>query len=167
MALLSMLARLIERWASMYSGMPMLQSATTFAHVAGLLLGGGFAIATDAATVRAAGANARMQRRQLRYIHRIHFPVLVGLGITFFSGVLMFAADLETFVTSPAFWTKMSLVALLLANGVVMARTEAALRAGPSGDKRGWRRLRRGALCSFALWFAAALAGTMLVTAAD
>jgi hypothetical protein len=55
------------------------------------------------------------------------------------------------------------LVVLLLANGGVIARTESVLRAGTEDADRQWSRLRRAAICSFALWFAAVLAGTLLV----
>ena len=41
---------------------------------------------------------------------------------------LLTAADLETFATSPVFWVKLGLVTLLLANGLVLERTESRLR---------------------------------------
>jgi hypothetical protein len=143
--------------------MPALQAATTFAHLAGFLLGGGFAIAADAATIRAARGTEPRRRRQLTYIHGIHRLVLAGLAVTLVSGLLMLAADLESLAASPVFWVKITLVALLLANGGVIARTESLLRAGTDEADRQWGRMRRAAICSFALWFAAVLAGTLLV----
>jgi hypothetical protein len=89
--------------------------------------------------------------------------VLAGLVMTLASGFLMFAADAEVLAASPIFWTKMSVVALLLGNGGVIALTESALRSGTGDVDRGWRRMRNAAICSVALWFAAVLAGTLLV----
>ena len=135
----------------------------TFAHLGGFLLGGGFAIAADAATIRAARGPEPRRRRQLTYIRGIHRLVLAGLGVTLASGLLMLAADLETLITSSIFWAKMAIVVLLLANGGVIARIESVLRAGTEGADRGWGRMRGAALRSFVLWFAAVLAGTLLV----
>lgn len=143
--------------------MPSVQAATTFAHLAGFLLGGGFAIAADAATIRAARRTEPRRRRQLTYIHGVHRLVLAGLAVTLVSGLLMLAADLESLAASRIFWVKITLVVLLIANGGVMARTESALRAGTTEADRHWMRMRRTAVCSFVLWFAAVLAGALLV----
>lgn len=75
----------------------------------------------------------------------------------------MLAADLESLAASRIFWVKITLVVMLLANGGVIARTESVLRAGTTDADRHWGRMRRAALCSFVLWFAAVLAGTLLV----
>ena len=164
MTVVTGLVRLAEPWAAVYGDTPLLQAAATFAHLGGFLLGGGFAIAADTATIRAArGPRAKWRRRQLAYIHGIHRLVLLGLATTFVSGLLMFAADVEALAGSPVFWVKMLIVALLLANGAVMARTESALRADAGAAEVAWPRLRGTALSSLALWFAAVLAGTLLV----
>lgn len=163
MTILAHLIHLTDPWAAFYASTPLLQTATTFTHFGGFLLGGGFAIAADGATIRAAHRRETRRRRQLAYIHGVHRVVLAGLALTLVSGMLMFAADVETFATSAIFWIKMGLVVLLLANGGVMALTESALRAGTTVADASWRRMRRAAVCSFALWFAAVLAGTLLV----
>lgn len=163
MPLLEHVVALAEPWAAFYADTPVLQTATAFAHFGGLLLGGGFAIAADAATIRASRSAVGHRRRQLAYIHGVHRVVLVGLAATLLSGVLMFAADLETLATAPVFWVKMAIVALLLGNGGMMAMTESSLRARTAEPQRGWRRMHAAATCSLALWFAAVLAGTMLV----
>jgi len=160
---LTELIRLAEPWARLYGNTPALQAGTTFAHFGGLLLGGGFAIAADSATLRAARRREPKRRRQLAYLRGVHRIVLVGLAMTLASGLLMFAADAEALAISPIFWTKMSVVALLLGNGGVIALTEARLRSGAGDVERGWRRLRTAAICSVALWFAAVLSGTLLV----
>jgi hypothetical protein len=83
------------------------------------------------------------------------------------SGLLMVTADIETFVKSPVYWAKMTLVVLLLANGLVLEKTETALRHTPTSqwDAAVWTRLARTARVSIALWTAVVLAGTILVNA--
>ena len=165
MSALAQIAQMARPWSSLYGDTPALQVATAFAHFGGLLLGGGFAIVADTATIRAARASEPRRRRQLAYIHGIHRIVLAGLALTFISGLVMFAADVESFATSTVFWVKMALVALLLANGGVMTLTESRLRGSRTGGGEGWQCMQRVAACSFALWFATILAGTVLVNA--
>ena len=87
----------------------------------------------------------------------------------FASGLLLALSDVKTFGKSPIYWTKMSLVVLLLANGSLLQRTEQKLRAGglltPSRAPRQqlWSRLRFAAATSMALWTAIVLAGVILV----
>jgi len=55
--------------------------------------------------------------------------VLVGLAALFVSGVLMAAADLDTFLPSPVFWLKLALATCLLINGAVLMRTDIVVLA--------------------------------------
>ena len=152
-------ARLAEPWASFYNDAPLLQTVVLFLHLAGIVVGGGFALATDRATLRASGTTVVDRTRQLAEIQAVHRPVLVALAVTSATGALMFAADVETFAASTAFWIKMFLIALLLANGYAMTRAEATLRRSAEG---GWGRLRRVSITSSFLWLAVLLAGTWL-----
>jgi hypothetical protein len=92
-----------------------------------------------------------------------------GLSVIFASGLLLALADVKTFGPSPVYWTKMSLVALLLVNGTLLQRTEQKLRAGSlltqssAPRQRLWSRLRFAAAASMALWTAIVLAGVILV----
>ena len=52
----------------------------------------------------------------------------------FISGVLLLAADLETYLASTIFWSKMALVGALLVNGAFLVRVERVALAG--GDRR-------------------------------
>jgi hypothetical protein len=63
--------------------------------------------------------------------------------LSFISGLLMMAADLDTFLPSWVFWVKMALVAALLVNGATMRGLER--RLSQPGDEREdqWHRLRR------------------------
>jgi hypothetical protein len=75
----------------------------------------------------------------------------------------------KTFGKSPIYWTKMSLVVLLLANGSLLQRTEQKLRAGTlltqstAPRRRLWSRLHFAAATSMTLWTAIVLAGVILV----
>lgn len=162
--LVDQLARLAQPWASLYDDSGALQTGVTFLHVAGIFLGGGFAIATDRETFIAL-RNARLsgQIRHLAHLHTIHRPVLLGLVIALSSGLLLFAADVQTFARSPVFWVKMLLLGLLLGNGYLLGRTETALREGAPDEPRLWARLRYVSAASIALWLGLILAGTVLM----
>jgi uncharacterized membrane-anchored protein len=156
------LLRLTEPWASLYNDSPSLQTAVLFAHLAGMLVGGGFALAADRATLRASRAEAAERDRYLSELRAAHRPVLAGLAVTFVSGVPMLVADLETYLGSGVFWTKMGLIVLLLANGYAIRYAGTLLSRDPGGA---WGRLRAAAMASFVLWLAVVLAGTGLTSA--
>ena len=160
---LSQLSVLLQAWQTQYSDAPVLQTAVSFVHLGGLLLGGGVAVATDTATLRAARASRAERTRRLADLQRAHLVVLSGLAAIIVSGLLIFAADLETYLTSPIYWIKMGIVALLLANGFFMHRAGRAMSSSGDDIDRAWVRLRRSALTSYALWFASVLAGAALV----
>ncbi|MGH7535113.1 MAG: hypothetical protein ACREMG_05965 [Gemmatimonadales bacterium] len=165
--LVDQVARLAQPWASLYGDSRALQTAVTFLHVAGIFLGGGFAIATDRETFLAL-RTARLsgQIRHLAHLHTVHRPVLLGLVVALGSGFLLFAADIPTFARSSVFWVKMVLLGLLLANGYLLARTETALRVGEPDSPVLWARLRYISAASIALWLGLILAGTVLMSAA-
>jgi hypothetical protein len=165
--LVDQLASLTEPWASLYNDSPAIQTTVTFLHLAGIFLGGGFAIATDRETfVALRAARLSGQIRHLAHLHTIHRPVLVGLVMALGSGVLLLAADVPTFARSPVFWVKMVLLGLLLANGYFLSRTETALREGEPASPVLWARLRYISAASIALWLGLILAGTVLMSAA-
>ena len=169
--LVDRLALLATPWHDAYAGSAVLPTAVLFAHFAALLVGGGLALAADRATLRAAARAADDRARQLVALGETHRVVVGALAVLFASGGLLFLADVETFATSRVFWVKGALVALLLANGLAMTRTERALHAAADADADAtaidarWRRLRRGAMLSVALWLSTVLAGTVLTNA--
>lgn len=87
-----------------------------------------------------------------------HGIVIAGLAVVMFSGVLLFAANVDTYADSTAFWIKMGLVAALLVNGWALSRAELDFAAAESA----WPKLRRAAILSLALWLATTLAGAVL-----
>jgi hypothetical protein len=158
-------------WAALYSDSRVVSSAVTFFHLAGLLFAGGLAVATDRATFRALRSTDEDRSRLLTDLSSSHAWVLAGLSVIFVSGLMLALSDVKTFGTSPIYWTKMSLVALLLANGALLQRTEKKLRAGnfliqsTAPRQKLWSRLRFAAATSMALWTAIVLAGVILVEA--
>ncbi|HEY3885773.1 MAG TPA: hypothetical protein VGL62_11225 [Vicinamibacterales bacterium] len=151
-----MLQHAIDSWASIYANHAVLRTTIEFLHVGGLLGAGGAAIAAD----RAALTPHRPDLADwLDSFHATHRIVLSGIGVILASGVLLLAADVDTYFYSKVFWTKMGMFVLLLLNGAQLVRTETAAR---SGDERAHARLRTLAGVSLALWFLITLAGAAL-----
>jgi hypothetical protein len=146
---------MLEAWTELYSSSAVIRTAVTFAHVGGVLFGGGCAIAADRATLRADPGDSA----QLRLLAQTHRAVLIGLAFVATSGLLLLAANLETYLTSRLYWTKMLLVVFLLMNGLRLTRAEGAARAGAAS---GWARLRGASQTSLILWFLIALLGVSL-----
>ena len=152
-----------QGWAHLYSKTKLVSMAVTYVHFAGLLLGGGAAVAADLETLRAAMEADPVRAEHLQFLGSVHVIALAGLGLLAGSGILMLLADIETFWASRAFWTKMTLVVLLLANGLIMRRAEHL--AGTAPD-RAWPHLKWSSIVSLVLWFAIVLASTILAATA-
>lgn len=150
-------------WSALYADSVLVSTTVTSVHILALLVAGGLAIAADRMTLRATTPDMPRVAEEIRAIHR---PVLVALAVLFVSGAALAAADLETFLSSPVFWGKLVLVALLLANGAALARQESAIRAAPDASERRWGRMRTHAWASLALWSVITVVGTVLVAAA-
>jgi uncharacterized membrane protein len=153
------MGHLLDVWSALYANHPALRTLIDFMHVGGLLAGGGCAVAADLATLRAGREGPAAQRTQLVQLHRIHRIVLLGLALVTISGLLLFAADVETYVFSKVFWLKMALVTALLLNGVLLQLGE---RRATRDIANAWPRLRRTAIASLCLWFLTTLAGAAL-----
>jgi hypothetical protein len=150
---------LADAWSSFYSNSAAIRSTVAFAHVGGLVAGGGCAITADRATLRAlkrGGPSLASEIDRLQGAHRI---VLAGLAAVGVSGVLLLLANLDGYVASKTFWIKMVLVAGLFLNGAWLARE--ASRVG-SGNAPNGKSLRAACFTSLFLWFATTLAGTVL-----
>ncbi|HYL21462.1 MAG TPA: hypothetical protein VEU74_06860 [Gemmatimonadales bacterium] len=147
---------LVARWARLYADHKAMSGGVTYLHLAGILVAGGFAVSADRAALRWSPAAGSVELQNAFTVHRW---VITGLCLTLVSGVGMLLADLDTYLSSAVFWTKMGLVALLIANGYLKLRAEAGLR---DGGVSAWPWLRRTAIASIVLWFAVLLAGTVL-----
>ena len=126
----SPLARLVEPWNGLYSDSKAVATAVMFFHLVPLLIAGGAALTADRATIRASRLSVEDRTRQLGELARTHAIVLVGLALSFASGVLLFLSDVDEFLGSPWFWVKLGVVGLLLVNGFVdehVVRSDARL----------------------------------------
>lgn len=165
---LQAIEHLFAPWKQIYSDSVALSTAVTAAHLLAMLFGGGLAIAADRTTLLLRGENAEQRRQHLVDLNAVHRPVLIALTFSFITGVAMLTSDIATFVASPALWVKLGLVALLLTNGVLLNRTESALRqsADGAGSESLWSRLKFNAISSLVLWSATLVAGITLVNVA-
>jgi hypothetical protein len=157
----SALVQFVEPWSEVYSNSSVLPTLIVFGHIAALVFAGGLAITLDRATLRASRGGAELRSRQLDELASAHRLVISGIALSAVTGVLLFAADVETYFVSWIYWSKMGLIVLLLVNGYMMTRAESRIRGEPNGG--GWPLLRRTAAISLALWFTIALAGVAMV----
>jgi hypothetical protein len=173
LSIVTQLSAAAQPWADLYSGSTTLQAGVMFAHLGGVLLSGGAAVTTDRATLSAWRLGLVARQRHLATLRTSHRMILLGLGVTISSGVLLLGADIETLIVSVPFWVKMGLLAALLVNGLLITRAErptpgsngGALDVSPAATRQ-WLQLRVLSYSSLVLWFALLLASTLLVTAA-
>ena len=150
---------LFVTWGSFYANHPMTRTMITFAHIGGLMLAGGAAMTADRGLLNSArrGTDSRASLAATRSTHGF---VLWGLVLITISGLLLFAADVDTFWVSRVFWIKMALIVLLVVNGATLMRSE---RRASAGDASAWRTLRWTAGASLLLWMLTTLAGVALL----
>jgi uncharacterized membrane protein len=153
------LSHLVESWNSLYANHAALRTGIQFMHIGGLVVGGGCAITADLATITAAREGSAARTIHLDLLKRTYGLIVLGLVALFISGVLLFAADVETFWHSWIFWLKMGLIALLLINGALLLLVE---RQANRVEPRAWARLHFTATTSLWLWFLTTLAGAAL-----
>ena len=162
MPLLETLELIVKPWAKFYAKSSPTQAVVMFTHIAGMLGGGGLAIAADRAMWKARTASDEVRSRLLAEVELIHRPVIIGLGMSVLSGALMTAADLGEFATSPVWWVKMVFFGLLLANGAWLQSIERGALKAPATMPAAWKRLAMSSRFSYTLWFAVALGGVLL-----
>jgi hypothetical protein len=153
------IGRLLAGWSHLYRHTAV-NTAVTYLHLVGIMVGGGVAVTADRASLRLSPATPDWSA-ELARLAGVHRWVLTGLGLIFATGSLMALADLDGVMRSVVFWVKMGLVGLLLANGYLRMRSETALRQG-GGASNAWTGFRRSSAASLALWFAVLLAGALL-----
>jgi len=150
---------LADTWSSWYSNSAAIRSSIAFAHVGGLVAGGGSAIAADRATLRALARGGSFLAAEIDRLQGAHRIVLAGLVVVGVSGVLLMLANFDEYLVSKVFWLKMGLVAALFLNGAWLALVAGRARGGQA---KHWQALRIACLTSLALWFATTFLGTVL-----
>jgi hypothetical protein len=154
------LPNLVVDWGSFYANHAAVRTTVVFAHIGGLVTAGGAAMTADRGLLSASRKDEAVRRAQLAATRNTHNVVLAGLAAVVLSGALLFASDVDTFLSSRVFWTKMALVALLLVNGAVLTSAE---RRAAHGVAHAWNTLRQTAALSLILWTLVTLAGVALV----
>jgi len=149
---------LVQPWATLYGNSQPVSVGVVFLHLAGVMIGGGRAMAADADVLGAIVPDRAVVAR-LGSAHRIVIPALV---ITALTGALMAAADLETFAESTPFALKLTSVGLLGMNGLLLWVSERRLARQ---DGRGWGLARFAAGASLTMWLLTLLAGCWLQVA--
>lgn len=153
---------LAETWASLYSNSVAIRSAVSFAHVGGLITGGGAAISADVAMLAALRRGPAAVYDEIGRLHASHRLVIGSLMVVVASGLLLLFKDLDALLASRPFWIKMALFVALLINGVLLLRAESRVDAA---DTRAHGTLRFVAVTSVVLWLATTLAGTVVPNA--
>jgi hypothetical protein len=171
MSIVKTLADAAEPWAKLYKDSKPVQIGVMFTHLSALVVGGGLAVTKDRevtravrdGTVRDGTAGPALVTTERAVIHRTVVGALVVLAL---SGLALLAADVETYLVSPVYWSKMTLVLLLLVNGAWMLRIESRLAADPRPGQAAWDTLRNASRTSAALWLSIVLLGVWLENAA-
>jgi hypothetical protein len=152
----------VDTWSSLYSNSAALRSVIGFAHVGGLVSGGGCAIAADLGTLKALGRGPEILRLELRRLYDTHWIVVTSLVIVIVSGVLLTLADLDAYLAASAFWIKMGLVVGLLINGAALVKLTARVT---HADRTAFFPLRLVTVTSVVLWLLTTLLGAVLPNA--
>ncbi|HEX4999371.1 MAG TPA: hypothetical protein VFY29_14180 [Terriglobia bacterium] len=155
---MTLLRDFLDTWASIYANHATLRAAIAFFHVGGLVIGGGSAIAADRLTLRLFRRPAD-RRTQWGVLHGTHRVVLGGLAAVVVSGILLFAADVESFLYSGVFWLKIGLFVALLINGAALVHAGNQVERGNDGS---WNRLATSSALSVVLWLTTTLVGAAL-----
>jgi hypothetical protein len=158
---MSAVTSVVAGWAHLYNNTTAVSVAVTYAHFAGMLVGGGSAVVADRDAFLLSPVSLAASPAARRRLAQVHKWVVGGLAVMFASGILMLLADVSTYLTSTTFWIKMGLVALLLGNGYARMRAEVAAEHGTAA---GWTWLRRTSAASLVLWLAVLLASAILTT---
>jgi cytochrome b subunit of formate dehydrogenase len=156
------LVQLLKPWNEFYSHSKTTETIVLFFHIGALLLAGGLAIAADRGSLRALRTTVAERTVHMRELAAVHRWVITGLTVMVLSGLALLMSDIETFWGSWIYWTKMAFVVLLLVNGLMMTRVEAALARDATDTSPHWAKLHRTAVSSLALWFIITALGVAL-----
>lgn len=157
----SELTALCSSWSSYYGNHQALSVTIRSLHLLALVVGGGTAVAADRRVLTS--RHTGLLADAVGYMRRSHRTVIAAFVVIVVTGLLMALSDVETYGVSVLFWTKMALVALLIANGGLL--TVAGRHAHRSSSP--WRRrLVAASAISLILWLAIVYASSWLMVAA-
>jgi hypothetical protein len=163
MALPAFVASAVESWADFYGHHQLVSVAVRYLHLAGLVVGGGTALAADRQILRAARSGPSARSGIVAALDASHRVVVPALAVVVTTGLLMTASDTETFFASRLYWSKMGLVGLLLLNGLGLLAAERAI----AGERpKGWLWLGLTSAASLVLWLTILFFGVWLTAAA-
>ena len=152
-------------WSAYYSDHQMVSLLIRYLHLAALMVGGGTALAIDRVVLGTARTRTDDRRRAaftaMKGSHRVVVPALTVVTA---SGIMMAAADWDTFVASRLFWIKMISFGLLVVNGMALVAAERAY--AKDTDVSMWHRVVIASGASCALWLFILWIGEWLTTAA-
>ena len=157
------LLHLVGPWARLYEAHQAVSVTVRYLHLAGLVVGGGTALAADRRILRAAGSAPAERATTVAAIRASHRVVVPALVLVVATGALLMASDLRTFLGSRLFWSKMGFVTLLLLNGAGLLLAE---RAASRERGRGWSWLVFTSAASLVLWLVILFMGVWLTAAA-
>jgi hypothetical protein len=163
MTLPAALARSLEWWNEYYGAHQLVSVGIRYLHLAGLMLGGGTALAVDRQVLGATRGTSADRQAAHAMLQRAHRVVVPSLALVVTTGVLMTASDTSTFFASRLYWVKMSLVLVLVLNGALLVAFEGAVSRGHASA---WARLGAASALSLVLWLLILFAGTWLTVAA-
>jgi hypothetical protein len=162
--LIQTLAEVVKPWADFFEKSKPTSVGMTYVHIAGVMVGGGFAMASDRAALRVSKGSAEDRAFILREFTLVHRPVLMALTVVVLSGAAMVLSDVKTFLGSPVYYVKMAMFVALLINGLLMQRNERRLAVDPTANNAAWGSFRGNAMASIVLWLSIALAGVILTS---
>lgn len=164
MVVLDEVVRLAAPWHHLFDHSRPVEMATVGTHVLSMLVAGGLAIAHDRGTLRSSAFSDAIRSHHLGELRAVHRPVIIALAVTMASGVALFASDVETYAFSATLWIKLGLIALLLANALLMQSSERTLNVSPAGGAAAlaWSRIRVSSIVSMSLWASIVLISIVL-----
>jgi hypothetical protein len=159
-----MLGHIIESWAEYYGNHQLASVAIRFFHLTGIVLGGGAGLITDWQIMKSAfKVNADFDIL-LKQLSRAHYYVVPWMFVLALTGALMTAADAHSFLVSKVYWIKISLIALLVFNGIALLLLESRIRR--AGIQAVWGKLTAVSSISAILWQTILFVGVYLTVAA-
>jgi uncharacterized membrane protein len=156
------LVDLTAPWGDFMKHSKLAKTIVIFLHLAPIVVGGGIAIGLDRLTLRYVRGPQEERVRHLGELARTHTIVIWSLAVSFISGLLLVAAEIDNFPTSWIFWVKMGFILLLLANGARMRNVERGMATANASSDAEWGRLHTAALASITLWLTITLLGVAL-----